>query len=80
MGVVCKLTRQDAEQMPQSVPDSLRATDRVIPEVLDLVSPGTRILLSDTEAGEGSLCGERSLYPVLMEQSDPDSAARDESH
>lgn len=78
MGMDCKLTTQDAEQKPQSVPDSLRATNRVIREVLDLVSSGTRTLLSEKEAGEGNRCGERSPSPALslMEQSHPDSGAR----
>lgn len=64
MGTDCKLTRQDVEQETESVPGFLSATNMVIPEVLDLVSPGTRIFLSDKEAGEGNTCTERSPYPV----------------
>lgn len=78
MGTDCKLTRQDVEQKPQSMPDFLRATNMLIPEVLDLVSPGRMIFLSDKEAREGNTCGEKSPYPVLSlrEQNNPDRGAR----
>lgn len=50
----------------------------VVQVVLNLLSSGTRILLSEKEPREVNKCGESSPYPVLslVEQSNPDSGAR----
>lgn len=50
----------------------------VVQEVLNLLSSGTRILLSEKEAREVKKCGESSPYPVLspVEQNNPNSGAR----
>lgn len=50
----------------------------VVQEVLNLLSSGTRILLSEKEAKEVNKCDESSPYPVLslVEKSNSDSGAR----